>query len=424
MKEIKLVGLDEVIYYDECDNGLKVYMWVNPRIHTYYATLSVKYGSIYDEFKVNGEVYKVPSGVAHFLEHLKFNESKDFTAHDYYSQTGCDTNAFTTFNYTNYQVFGSENPHQNITHLLDFVMNPYFTKTLVQKEKSIIKEEAKMGQDDPYTIMLFKHLENLLHNSYYKNVITGTVEDIKNITLEDILLVFNEFYRPDNMFLVITGNFNPYEVMEEIKVQENKRLYDKTVARRVIPKEKNQVDLEYEEINLNVQSRKIKIGLKIPKSNFKNFTDLEIRLYNNILLKANFGNTSDFKDELLQKEIISGMSYTTEIFDDYLIVILNIDSDYKEEVINLFTDKLNDLYIKENTFKRIKNASIASLILEFEDSEFVNSIIQSDILNYGDVLPNIKEIYENLNYDKLNEYISYFDITNKSIIVFNPTEKR
>ena len=131
MQEINLKGLNETIYYDECPNGLKVYMWVKKSLNTFYGTLSVKYGSIYNSFKIGNKTYEVPKGIAHFLEHVKFNEDKGLTAHDFYYKTGCDTNAFTTFHYTNYQVLGSDNPTLNVLHLLDFVQNPYFTKSIV-----------------------------------------------------------------------------------------------------------------------------------------------------------------------------------------------------------------------------------------------------------------------------------------------------
>ena len=51
MKEIKIKGVDEILYYDECDNGLPIYMWVNEKVNNFYMTLSVKYGSIDTEFK-------------------------------------------------------------------------------------------------------------------------------------------------------------------------------------------------------------------------------------------------------------------------------------------------------------------------------------------------------------------------------------
>ena len=51
-----------------------------------------------------------------------------------------------------------------------------------------------------------------------------------------------------------------------------------------------------------------------------------------IILKANFGTTSDFKDSLLEKELISNLSYMTEIFDDYVVIMFTIDSEYSDDI--------------------------------------------------------------------------------------------
>ena len=423
MKELEIKGLNEKIYYDTCDNGLKVFMWVKKNVNTFYGTLSVKYGSIYNDFKIGSKTYNLPKGVAHFLEHVKFNEDKDTTAHDFFFKHGCDTNAFTTFNYTNYQVLGSENPKDNIIHLLDFVQNGYFTKSIVSSEKKIITEEAKMGQDDPYTVMMFKHLDNIFTDLDHKYVITGTPDDIKKITLDDIKLVFNTFYHPENMFLVVTGNFNPYEIMEAVKENQNKKDFDKyKKPERIIKKESRKVRVKEEELNLNVTNRKIKIGLKMPKSIFKGYNDLQIRLYMALILRANFGATSDFKDELLEKELISSLTYMCDIFDDYVILMFTIDSDYKDEILKLFNNKISHLTMLEKTFERIKKANIASLILDYEDVEVVNSLIQSDLLCYDEIITDIKNIYEDIKYNDILKFIKCIDIKEKSILILNPLD--
>jgi len=116
------------------------------------------------------------------------------------------------------------------------------------------------------------------------------------------------------------------------------------------------------------------------------------------------------------------MSYMNEIFDDYVTIMFTIDSNYKEEMLNLFNDKLNNLDITEKTFDRMKKANIASLILEYEDVEFVNSILQSEILNYGDVLTNLKEIYENIKYEDILKFSENLNLKERSILILNPLE--
>ena len=421
MKEIELKGLNETIYYDECKNGLKVYLWVNKKVNTFYGTLSVKYGSIYKDFKIGKKIYNTPYGIAHFLEHIKFNESDNYTAQDFYKKTGCDTNAFTTFDYTNYQVFGTNDCILNINHLLDFVENNYFTKNIVKDEKGIIIEEANSTEDNPYTMMYFDLINNVFKNSDYKSVITGDSENVKKITYEDINLVFNTFYHPENMFLIVTGNFNPYELMASIKDNQDKKDFSKYVKPvRIVKKDNKKVLVKYMEKEKNVSSRKIKIGIKVPLNDLKDFDEIHIRTYLSILLNANFGSTSDFREELLNKELINNMTHSYEKIDDYYLLSITIESNYKEEIIKLINDKLDNIVIDKKTFERKKKGNIASLILDYEDVEYVNEMLQFEILNYGNIIDNYKEIYENLEYEDILRFINILDLKERSILVYNP----
>ena len=121
MQEIKLVGLNETIYEHITPEGLTVYMWVNKKVKSTLMTLSVKYGSIDTKFKIHQKKYEVPSGTAHFLEHVKFNMQNNVTAHDEFLKVGGDANAFTTFDYTSYIVFTTKNIIENLNIL--FLIN-------------------------------------------------------------------------------------------------------------------------------------------------------------------------------------------------------------------------------------------------------------------------------------------------------------
>ena len=54
-------------------------------------------------------------------------------------------NAFTTTEYTSYEVYASSNFKENLEHLLDFVYTPYFTEANVKKEKGIIILDPMSG---------------------------------------------------------------------------------------------------------------------------------------------------------------------------------------------------------------------------------------------------------------------------------------
>ena len=69
MEKIRIKNLEEDVYYEKLDNGLEVYLYTKDDIYTNYVTFTTKYGSVYNEFKYNNKMKKVPNGIAHFLEH-------------------------------------------------------------------------------------------------------------------------------------------------------------------------------------------------------------------------------------------------------------------------------------------------------------------------------------------------------------------
>ncbi len=425
MEEFELKGLNEKIYVYHTKCGLPIYMWVNEKVSSMYASLSVKYGSIHTKFKIGKKTYEVPNGIAHFLEHVKFNIDEETTAHDEFYKLGGDANAFTTFDYTSYIVFATNNKKENLEELLNFVYNPFFTKKCISKEKGIIVEEANMGLDDPYSIVFFHSLLNTLQKSKYRNTITGTPDDVNSITLEDVKLVYDAFYHPENMFLTLTGNFNPYEMASLVEDNLSKKKFGKYLNPIIIKEnEPKKVTTKYKEEYINVTYPRLKFSIKMDMSRFKNYSSLELKILTSLLFNINFGATSDFKDELMEKGLIQNMNVTCDVYDDTFVVTINVTSNFKEEIIKKVKEKLENLSISELDFKRKKNATIATLILDYEDLENVSYRIQDDVLNNGGIVTNLKEILEDETIDDLKDIIDLLDTDNLSISVFLPKENQ
>ena len=83
MEKINLVGIDEEIYYTKAKCGLPIYVWKHENARSFYLSLNVHYGSIHTEFSVRGKKYKVPQGIAHFMEHIKFNVDHKYEKYNY-----------------------------------------------------------------------------------------------------------------------------------------------------------------------------------------------------------------------------------------------------------------------------------------------------------------------------------------------------
>ena len=327
LKKIKINKYNETIYYEKLDNGLDVYMWPNNNVSSYYATLSVKYGSVDTNFKIKNKTYEVSKGIAHFLEHVKFNEGPNRTAHEYFNKLGSSINAFTTFDYTSYEVTATDKIKENITHLLDYVQTPYFTKELIEKERKIILSEVKMGKNNPYQVLYYTLNGSVFSNDNHRYYVTGDIDDVKNITLDEINLVYNTFYHPSNMFLTVTGNFDPEYLSVVIKEnQNNKEFKPYLEPEKIKEKEPERVAVRGIDIAGNIALPKLKLAYKIKKDLFGDLSDLEKLLYIRIILNANFGTTSLLKERLLESNLVTKLSTSATIVGDYVEIVISSET--------------------------------------------------------------------------------------------------
>lgn len=424
MEKIELEGLEEVIYHDVTDEGMHIYMWPDEKAKSFYMTLNIKYGSIHTEFKPKNSknFIKVPNGIAHFLEHLMFYQPDGTSAHEYFTKLGSSINACTTTDFTFYEVFASNHFKENLDFLLDYVNTPYYTKENVKNERGIITEEIKMYDDNPNAQIIYKTHECLWQKDKRKYLVSGTIEDIRQINVEDLYEVYNNFYHPANMFMVITGNFNPYEAVAIIKENQSKKdfpKYDKPIIKE--QREPNKVAKPYYEEETNIEIPKIKVSIKMPLSTFKNYRKDELKLYLNIILKNNFGLTSKIHQKLFENNIITNsLSYGASIYDTHLTLTIGAKTNYPEEVIKYINETLENMNVNSEELNRRKKAYISSLVLTYDDIEDVNMLIQDDIIAEDKIADDMFNLINNLNIEELNNILNKLNFNNKVTVVFIP----
>jgi len=426
MKKIKIDNTNEVLYYKKLNNGLELYVLPNINQKNFYITYSTKFGSINTEFKTNNNssFTRVPSGIAHYIEHLMFN-MENGSAFDYFSKLGSSVNAFTSYNVTCYEVFSSTYFRENLEYLLDYVGTPYFTKESVNNERGIIEEEINMYQNNPNTELVYKAYNNIFVNDKRNELISGKKEDIKKITVDNLLECYNTFYNPNNMFIIITGNVNPYEALAIIEENMSKREY---INPNIILKnfnEPSKVKKDYEEKNMNVEINKVNMSYKIPKKNFKNLgiNDIELEIYISLLFNILFGSTSILQDKLITSKIVSnGINISKTFTKDYVVVSLLTDTEYIETYINMVRDTLKNIRISDQELIRKLKVYKSNYLLHFDDIELVNNNIQDNVLMYNKFVNNYMNIYEDINIDKLNEIIKRMKTKTESILVIRPNK--
>ena len=422
MKKSKLEKLDLSLYTEELDNGLRVFIVPKTDVNGIYATLSTKFGSVYKEFVPLNEkkMVSVPLGVAHFLEHKMFEQKNNIDPFTFYSERGSDANANTSNYKTTYLFSGPNFFDENINYLLDYVQDPYFTDENVEKEKGIIEQEIKMYEDDPY----FKMYDGIIYNTFIKHPIkypiAGTVEDVRKITKEDLYTCYNTFYHPSNMFLVITGNVDPKEAMEVIKINQEKKKFDSKKEIEIKTyNEPDKVEKENEEITMDVEIPKVGIGYKINCSKMK-LSINDIKIYLNILFDLKIGPTSLLNEKLKKLNLIThDIDFSMINTDKTVLIMPMIETNNPKKVIKLLDEELKNLYISESELERKKKVRKSNCIYRSDNIYSINNKIVSNIMNYNEVIEDDYKRIDELNIKTMNKIIEKLDLSNKTTYIIN-----
>lgn len=418
MKKNKLLHYDLDIYEEVLDNGLSIYVIPFPNINNIYATFSTKYGSIHDEFIPidSDDYYKVPMGVAHFLEHKVFETNDGVEPFNFFSSHGADCNANTSNYKTTYLFAGPTDFEDNINFLLDFVQSSYFTDENVEKEKGIIEQELKMLNDRPYWHLYEKTLNNVFLEHPIKYPVGGTIDSVRSIMKEDLYKCYNTFYHPSNMFVTITGNVDPNNVINIIKNNQSKKSF--APFKDIILKKYNEPDTvvkEKEIINFDVNIPKVCIAYKINKLDY----DINrLRLYLNIYFSNIIGCTSLLDEELRDNNLISeDIDFDVVNTDNHLLYMVNFESNNYEEVINKIINSVGKIKItKEELNRKIKGLK-SGIIFRSDNIYSLNSKVNNNLIDYNKIIYDEYDLIESLNIDELNEILEKISFDNKSIII-------
>lgn len=209
---------DSLVTKGVLQNGLTYYIKQNPKPEEKVELrLVVKAGSILETEK--------QLGLAHFMEHMNFNGSKNFKKNELvnYLQSigvkfGAHLNAYTSFDETVYilpiPTDDDEKLEKGFQILEDWAFNASLTEEEIDKERGVVLEEYRLGLGASKR-MLAKYLPKLLYNSRYaERLPIGTKKVIENFSYDDLRTFYKDWYRPDLMAVVAVGDI-PTKVLEQ-----------------------------------------------------------------------------------------------------------------------------------------------------------------------------------------------------------------
>ena len=414
MKKINLEKQDLTLYSDNIC-GLDVYV-VPKKANSCYAVYTTKYGSIDSTFNLDEETKVTPLGVAHFLEHKMFESENGEDPFTFYAKNGADANESTSYYKTSYLFSGCNCFEENLNFLLDYVNNPYFTGENVLKEQGIIGQEIEMVRDDPYRRMYEEIMSNVFVNHPIKNSVIGTKESIASIKKEDLYTIYNSFYTPSNMFLVVTGNVKPEEVFELVKENLNKKEFNKLNASKIVYDEPDTVNRLSSSIIMDVTVPKCSYTYKINIKDLK-LSKYDILMYASIYLNSKFGQASVLCEKLKNKGLISEtLGFDTDIVGNHLVMTIFGESKNYEELLKCINREIENKNITEEDFYRYKMVLISNLIYSSENIYSINDSITNSIIRYGKYEDRYK-LLSKLNIEGYEKFINHLNFDNNSSFV-------
>ncbi len=212
LKQEDVIPVDPNITHGQFANGLKYYIKVNKKPEN-RATLwlAVNAGAVLEE--------ENQRGLAHFVEHMGFNGTKNFKKHeliDYLESIGmkfgADINAYTSFDETVYFIHVPTDSayyvETGMQVLEDWAHNVSFEDEEIDKERGVVGEEWRLGRG-AWMRMLDKQLPILFKNSRYaERLAIGKKEIIDSCSYETLRKYYKDWYRPDLMAVVAVGDFD------------------------------------------------------------------------------------------------------------------------------------------------------------------------------------------------------------------------
>lgn len=212
---------DPAIIWGRLDNGLRYVVRPNaePKGHA-SLRLVVFAGSLHET--------EAQRGLAHFIEHMAFNGTKSFpkatllgVLQKHGIAHGPDLNAFTTLNHTLYKLdlpgAQPERLDEALTVLRDFADGITFEPDAIMSERGVIESERlardSLANRNTEAFRKFMFPQSLLS----ERAPIGLPEVIKKADATELRAFYDQWYRADNMLVVVVGDFDPAAVETQLR---------------------------------------------------------------------------------------------------------------------------------------------------------------------------------------------------------------
>lgn len=222
MPEVPAAPIDSAVRIGKLDNGLTYYIRHNetPKGQADFF-IAQKVGSVLEE--------ENQRGLAHFLEHMCFNGTKNFPGNsliDWCESVGIkfgkDLNAYTGVDETVYNISCVPTGRTSVQDSCLLILHDWADALLldpeeIDKERGVIHQEWRRSMQGQMRI-----LENALPkmypgSKYGERLPIGTMEVVDNFPPQALRDYYEKWYRPDQQGIIVVGDIDPDYIEGKIK---------------------------------------------------------------------------------------------------------------------------------------------------------------------------------------------------------------
>ncbi len=210
---VLLVGVESAHSRDRLrqftmENGLKVILQENRTAAVVALQVWVRVGSADEKDD--------EAGMCHFIEHMIFKGTEKRKVGEMAKEIeslGGSINAYTSYDHTVYHItIASRYADIALDILSDALQGSVFDPSEIEKEREVILEEIRMGEDDPSRKLFRQTMTTAFQRHPYGRPIIGFEKTVRAITRDQMLSFFRQWYTPDRIFFVAAGDFDLQEM--------------------------------------------------------------------------------------------------------------------------------------------------------------------------------------------------------------------
>lgn len=204
--------LDPKITRGQLTNGLTYYIRQNAKPEQRAELrLVVNVGSVLEN--------EEQQGLAHFLEHMAFNGTKNFKKHEIISfmesagmRFGSHLNAYTSFDETVYMLTVPTDQDSLVETgfkiLADWATGISLEAEEIDNERGVIREEWRLGRGAEARIRDLEYPVMFYGSLYARRLPIGQIAVVDTFQYETLRKFYRDWYRPDLMAVVAVGDFD------------------------------------------------------------------------------------------------------------------------------------------------------------------------------------------------------------------------